>query len=132
MLYRCCTNQTTYIKYFLCSNYANQDATIHVLTPKLASQWPHKSHTKIRLRIQKEGCRPYDFCREADKVGRAYCMHIVHARSTIFGTYILNISSINNIKKIFASDKIILRMHTQYKFAALAFETLSIIVVQVI
>ena len=87
---------------------------------------------KNRLRIQKEGCRPYDFCRATDKVGRTYCMCIVHARSTIFDTYILNISSINNIKKIFISDQNISRMHTQYKFAALAFKTLLIIVVQVI
>ena len=87
---------------------------------------------KNQLRIQKEGCRLYNFCREADKVSRAYCMCIIHVRSTIFGTYILNISSINNIKKIFISDENILRMCTQYKFAALTFETLSIIVVQVI
>ena len=132
----CCidvvTNQTTYIKCFLCSNYTNQNATIHVLTPKSAGQWPMQKSYKNRLRIQKEGCRPYDFCREANKVSWAYCMRIVHARSTIFGTYILYISSINNVKKIFISDKNILCMCTQYKFAALAFETLSIIVVQVI
>ena len=117
---------------FLCSNYTNQDATIHVLTPKLAGQWPTQKSYKNQLRIQKEGCRPYDFCQEANKVGWAYCMCIVHARSTVFDTYILNISSINNIKKIFISDKNILHMHTQYKFAALSFETLSIVVVQVI
>ena len=103
-----------------------------MLTPKSASQWPTQKSYKNQLRIQKEGCQLYDFYREADQVGRAYCMRIVHARSTIFGTYILNISSINNIKKFLISDENILCVHTQYKFAALTFETLSIIVVQVI
>ena len=59
-------------------------------------------------------------------------MRIVHPRSTIFGTHILTMSSINNIKKIFISDENILCMHTQYKFVALAFKTLLIIIVQVI
>ena len=59
-------------------------------------------------------------------------MHIVHPRSTIFGTHILTMPSINNIKKIFISDENILHMHTQYKFAALAFKILLIIIVQVI
>ena len=78
-----------------------QDATIHVLTPKSASRRPMQKSYKNRLRIQKEGCRPYAFCREADKVGRTYCVHIVHPRSTIFGTHILTMTSINNIKFFF-------------------------------
>ena len=103
-----------------------------MLTPKSTSQWPTQKSYKNQLRIQKEGCRPYDFCRVIDKVSWAYCMRIVHPRSTIFGTHILTMSSINNIKKIFISDENILCMHTQYKFAALAFKTLLIIIVQVI
>ena len=78
-----------------------QDATIHVLTPKSASRWPMQKSYKNQLRIQKEGCRPFTFCREADKVGRTYCVCIVHPRSTIFGTHILTMTSINNIKFFF-------------------------------
>ena len=59
-------------------------------------------------------------------------MRIVYPRSTILGTHILTMSSINNIKKIFISDENILHMHTQCKFAVLAFKTLLIIIVQVI
>ena len=117
------------IKY---CNYANLDATIHVLTPKSTGQRPTQKSYKNRLRIQKEGCRPYDFCRATDQVGRAYCMHIIYPRSTIFGTHILTMSSINNIKKNFILDENILHMCTQCKFAVLAFETLLIIIVQVI
>ena len=115
-----------------CCNYTNLDATIHVLTPKLAGRWPMQKSYKNRFLFRKECGQPYDFCREANKVGQTYCMCIVHPRSTIFGTHILNISSINNMKKIFISDQNILCMCTQYKLAILAFKTLSIIVVQVI
>ena len=67
-----------------------------------------------------------------DQVSWAYCMCTVHPRSTIFGTHILTMSSINNIKKIFISDENILRMCTQCKFTVLTFKTLLIIIVQVI
>ena len=67
-----------------------------------------------------------------DQVGQAYCMCIIYPRSTIFGTHILTMSSINNIKKIFISDENILHMRTQCKFAVLAFKTLLIIIVEVI
>ena len=119
----------THIFYY---NYTNLDATIHVLTPKLTSQWPTQKSYKNQLIIQKEGCQPYDFCRVTDQVGQAYCLCIIHPRSTMFGTHILTMSSINNIKKIFISDKNILRMRTQCKFAVLAFKILLIIIVQVI
>ena len=105
---------------------------IHVLTPKSAGQWPMQKSYKNRLRIQKEGYRPYDFCREADQVGRAHCMRIVHPRSTIFDTHILTMTSINNIKEIFLSEQNISRMHIQYKFTVLTFKNLLIIIVQVI
>ena len=59
-------------------------------------------------------------------------MCIVHPRSTIFGTPILTMASINNIKEIFILDQNIPRMHTQYKYTILAFKTLLIIIVQVI
>ena len=45
-----------YISNSLYSNYAKQDATIHVLTPKSAGQWPMQKSYKNQLRIQKEGC----------------------------------------------------------------------------
>ena len=115
-----------------CCNYTNLNATIHVLTPKLAGQWPTQKSYKNRFLFQKECGQLYDFCRATNRVGWTNCVHIVHPRSTIFGTHILTMSSINNIKKIFISDQNILCMHTQYKFAVLAFKTLLIIIVQVI
>ena len=115
-----------------CCNYTNLDATIHVLTPKLAGQWPMQKSYKNRFLFRKECGQPYDFCRATDRVGRTNCACIIHPRSTIFGTHILTMSSINNIKKIFISDQNILCMCTQYKFAVLAFKTLLIIIVQVI
>ena len=87
---------------------------------------------KNHFLFRKECGRLYDICREADKVSRTNCMHIIHPRSTIFGTHILTRASINNIKKIFISDQNILHMCTQYKFSVLAFKTLLIIIVQVI
>ena len=113
-------------------NYTNLDATIHVLTPKSAGQWPMQKSYKNHFLFQKECGWPYNLCREADKVGQTNCVRIVHPRSTIVGTYILNMSSINNIKKIFISDQNILHMGTQYKFAVLTFKTLLIIIIQVI
>ena len=74
----------------------------------------------------------YNFCREANQVGWTNCMHIIHPRSTIFGTHILTMSIINNIKKIFISDQNILCMCTQYNFTILAYRTLLIIIVKVI
>ena len=59
-------------------------------------------------------------------------MCIIHPRSTIFGTHILTMASINNIKEIFISDQNIPCMCTQYKYTILAFKTLLIIIVQVI
>ena len=113
-------------------NYTNLDATLHVLTPKSARRRPMQKSYKNHFLFRKECGRLYDFCREADKVGRTKCMCIVHPRSTIFGTHILTMASINNIKEIFTSDQNISCMCTQYKFAILPFKTLLIIVVQVI
>ena len=90
-----------------------------MLTPKSAGRRPMQKSYKNRLRIQKEGYRPYDFCWEADQVGRAHCMRIVHPRSTIFGTHILTMASINNIKEIFILDQNIFHMHTQYNVVTL-------------
>ena len=53
------------------------------------------------LPFLQECSQPYDFCREANKVGQTYCAHIVHPRSTIFGTHNLTMPIINNIKKFF-------------------------------
>ena len=76
----------------------NFNTAIHVLTCKLAGQWPTWKSYKNKNLFQKEYGRPYDFCRVTDQVSWAYCMHIVHPRSTIFGTHILTMSSINNIR----------------------------------
>ena len=113
-------------------NYTNLEATIHVLTPKSARWWPMQKSYKNCFLFQKECGRPYNFCRETDKVSRTNCVCIVHPRSTIFGTHILTMSSINYIKKIFISEQNILCMGTQYKLAVLAFRTLLIIIIQVI
>ena len=75
----------------------NFNTAIHVLTSKSASQRPTRKSYKNRFLFQKEHGWPYDFCRATNQVSRAYCMHIVHA-STIFGTHILTMSSINNIR----------------------------------
>ena len=96
----CCTKQTIYL-INKCYNYPikfNLDAAIHVLTPKWAGQWPMQKSYKNHFLFRKECGQPYDFCREADKVGRTYCVCIAHPRSTIFGTHILTISIMNNIK----------------------------------
>ena len=85
-----------------------------MLTPKSAGQWPMQKSYKNQLKIQKEGYRPYDFCWEADQVGRAHCMRIIHPRPTIFGRHILTMASINNIKEIFIFDQNIFHMCTQY------------------
>ena len=71
---------------------------IHVLTSQSAAQWPTQKLYKNRFLFQKECGQPYDFYRETDKVGWTYCVHIVHPRSTIFGTHNLTIPIINNIK----------------------------------
>ena len=115
-----------------CCNYTNLDATIHVLTPKSANPWPMQKSYKNCFLFQKECGWLYDFCRASNRVGQTNCACIVHPRSTIFGTHILTMSSINNIKKIFISDENILHMCTQYTFTVLAFKTLLIIIIQVI
>ena len=38
--------------------------------PKLAGQWPTQMSYEKMLRIQKECCQPYDFCRVADMLAR--------------------------------------------------------------
>ena len=87
---------------------------------------------KNRFLFRKECGGPYDFCRATNKVGWTNCVHIIHPRSIIFGTHILTMSIINNIKKIFISDQNIFRMHTQYKFTILAYKSLLIIIIKVI
>ena len=74
---------------------------IHELIPKSASQWPTQKPYKNHFLFQKECSQPYNFCRETDNVDRTDCVHIVHSRAIIFGTYILYISIINNMKEIF-------------------------------
>ena len=76
----------------------NLDVAILVLTPRSAGQWPTQKPYKNHFLFQKECGWPYDFCREADKVSQTYCAHIVHSRSTIFGTHSLTIHIINNMK----------------------------------
>ena len=76
----------------------NFNTAIHVLTHKVAGQWPTQKSYKNWFLFQIEHIRPYDFCRVIDQVSQAYCMYIVHPRSTIFGTHILTMSSINNIR----------------------------------
>ena len=99
----------------------NLDAAIHVLTPKLASQWLMQTSYKNHFLFQKECGRPYDFCRKTNKVIRTNCVCIVHPRTTIFSNQNLTIPIINNVKKIFISDQNILCMHTQYRFVTLAY-----------
>ena len=43
--------------------------TLHELTPMLAGQWPTQKPYKNHFLFEKECSWPYDFCREADKVG---------------------------------------------------------------
>ena len=105
---------------------------IHVLTHKLASCRPTQKSYKNCFLFRKECVRQYNFCRVTDQVSRTNCACILHPRSTIFGTYILTMPIINNIKKIFISDQNISCMHTQYKFTILAYRTLLIIIVKVI
>ena len=85
------------IKYPGCYN---SDA-LHELTPTLAGQWPTQKPYKNCFLFGKGCSQPYDFCREADKVGWTYCARIIHPRSTIFGTHNLTMPIINNIKKFF-------------------------------
>ena len=84
----------THNKYPRCYN---SDA-LHELTPMLASQQPTQKPYKNHCLFQKEHGWPYNFCREADKVSQTNCVHIIHPRTTIFCTYNLTISIINNIK----------------------------------
>ena len=75
--------------------------TIHELTPRSAGWWLTQKPYKNCFLFQKECGQPYDFCREAGKVGRTHCVCIVHPRSTIFGTHNPIIAIINDIKKSF-------------------------------
>ena len=43
--------------------------TLHELTPRSASQWLTQKPYKNCFLFQKECSQPYNFCREADKVG---------------------------------------------------------------
>ena len=76
---KCCNHTNYSIKMF------NLNVAIHVLTPKLAGWRPMQKLYKKCFLFLKECGRPYDFCREAGKVSRTYCVHIVHPRTTIFG-----------------------------------------------
>ena len=74
---------------------------LHELTPRSASrrliQKPYKNH----FLFQKVCSQPYDFCREADNVGRVVCVCIIHDRAIIFCTNNHIILVANNINKIF-------------------------------
>ena len=76
----------------------NFNTAIHVLTCKSGSHWLTWKSYKNPFLFQIEHGRLYNFCRVMDQVSRAYCMCIIHPRSTIFGTHILTMSSINNIR----------------------------------
>ena len=78
----------------------NSDA-LHEQTPMSASQWPTQKPYKNCFIFQKECGQRYNFCREADKVGRTHCVCTAHPRSTIFGTHNLTMPIVNNIKKCF-------------------------------
>ena len=60
--------------------------SIHVLTPMVPGQLANTKVIQKSFLFQKECGRPYDFCREANKVSWTNCVHIVHPRTTIFGT----------------------------------------------
>ena len=77
--------------------YYNSDA-LHKLTPMSAGQQLTQKLYKNCFLFPKECGRPYNFCREANKVGWTNCVHIIHPRTIIFCTYNLTISIINNIK----------------------------------
>ena len=100
----CCTKQTIYL-IDKCYNYSikTQSRCSYSCADSQVGhgQWPTQKSYKIRFLFQKECGQPYDFCREAGKVSQTYCVHIIHPRSTIFGTHILTMSIINNIKKFF-------------------------------
>ena len=86
----CCKDVSQNEPYLInkCCNYSikfNLNASIHVVTHKLAGQWPMQKSYKNHFLFQKECGRLYNFCREADKVGQTNCVHIVHPRTTIFG-----------------------------------------------
>ena len=74
------------------------------LTPRSVSRQPAQKPYKNCFLFQKECSWLYDFCREADKVGQTNCVHIVHPRTIIFGTFNLTIPIINNINKFFDSN----------------------------
>ena len=76
----------------------NFNTAIHVLTGKLTGQRPTWKSYKNWFLFQIEHGRLYNLCRVIDQVSRAYCMCIIHPRSTIFGTHILTMSSINIIR----------------------------------
>ena len=99
----CCTKQTIYL-IDKCYNYSikTQSRCSYSCADSQVS-WlvANAKVIKNRFLFQKECGRPYDFCRETDKVDQTFCVHIVHLRSTIFGTHILTMSIINNIKKFF-------------------------------
>ena len=88
LINKCCN----YAKYSI-NNYFdtrseikfNLDVAIHVLTPRSASQLLIQKLYKNQFLFQKECGQPYDFCREADKVGWTNCACIAHPRTTIFG-----------------------------------------------
>ena len=84
----------THNKYPRCYN----SDVLHELTPMSAGWWPTQKLYKNCFLFEKERSQPYDFCREADKVGRTNCACIVHPKTIIFCTYNLTISIINNIK----------------------------------
>ena len=73
--------------------YYDSDA-LQKLTPRLAGWWPTQKPYKNHFLFQKECGQPYNFCREANKVGQTNCAC----------TYNLTIPIINNIKKTFDSN----------------------------
>ena len=87
----------THNKYPKCYN---SDA-LHELTPMSASWWPTQKPYKICFLFQKECGWPYDFCGEADNVGRVVYVHIIHDRAIIFCTNNHVILVNDNINKNF-------------------------------
>ena len=70
---------------------------IHVLTMSQPASSQHKSCTKIAFFFKKNVVNRTTFAGQPT-VSWTNCACIVHPRSTIFGTHILTMSIINNIK----------------------------------
>ena len=99
---KCCFNTILILIYVLM--YAHNkyprcynSVTPHELTLMSAGQWPTQKPYKNHFLFWKECGQPYDFCREANNVGRVVCVCIIHDRAIIFCTNNHIILVANNI-----------------------------------